>query len=500
MFHKKTDNSFTNNHMKVSNFYGLKELLNQTLVFHVEGALLKTSSLFPYFMLVAFEAGGPLRALILLLLYPLIHLAGEEELGLKIMVFLSFFGIKEKSFKIGKTVLPKFFLEDVGYEGFMMVMRGGKRVGVTDLPRVMVDGFLTDFLGINKIVGRELKVAGGYFLGLMEETKANNLNLNEILGNNNKKAGSDHVIGLGCSNNSLDKLLFSICKEVYLVTEAEKKNWQTLPREKYPKPLVFHDGRLAFRPTPFETLATFIWIPFGAFLCIFRFIIAKLLPLKLSLPILSFTGMRSEVKKPNSFTTVPTKAEDKRGKLYVCNHKTVLDPIYVSLAIMKPTNTITYSKIGLTELLFPVRTVRLTRDKEKDSKMLEQVLSRGEDIVVFPEGTTCSEPYLLSFSPLFAELSDDQVVPVAIKTEVSMFHGTTNRGSKFLDLVFFLMNPSLTYSVAILEKLPRSFRGHGGEKSKCEIANLVQSEIAMALGFESTCLSKKDKYIMLTRI
>ena len=45
-------------------------LQNKTLVFNVEETLLKSFSMFPYFMLVAFEGGGPLRALILLFLYP----------------------------------------------------------------------------------------------------------------------------------------------------------------------------------------------------------------------------------------------------------------------------------------------------------------------------------------------------------------------------------------------------------------------------------------------
>ncbi|KAF3453943.1 hypothetical protein FNV43_RR04384 [Rhamnella rubrinervis] len=346
IFHTKTENLLLDDiHMKVSNVYDLKGILNKTLIFHLEGALLKSSSVFPYFMLVAFEAGGPLRALILLLSYPFVCLV-SEEFGLKIMVFLCFFGIKAQSFRIGKSVLPKLFPEDVGYEGFLMVMKGVRKVGVTDFPRVMVDGFLTDFLGVNSIVGRELKVAGGYFLGLMEEKETNSLTLNLILGNNDK-IGSDHqVITIGCSNKPLNQQLFSICKEVYLVSEAEKQNWQTLPREKYPKPLIFHDGRLAFRPTPFDTLAAFMWVPFGIFIWLFRLIIAELLSFSISVPILSLTGMRTEVTRPpNSFPInifMPTKVEEKKGKLYTCNHRTVIDPIHVSLALMKPITALTY--------------------------------------------------------------------------------------------------------------------------------------------------------------
>ncbi|KAJ0831750.1 putative glycerol-3-phosphate 2-O-acyltransferase [Helianthus annuus] len=94
-----------------------EELLNTTLVFEVEGGLLRSNSLFPYFMLVAFEGGGLLRGLVLFLFYPLVCLVSKER-GLKIMVFICFFGIKKDNFRIGRTILPKFFMEDLGFEGF----------------------------------------------------------------------------------------------------------------------------------------------------------------------------------------------------------------------------------------------------------------------------------------------------------------------------------------------------------------------------------------------
>ncbi|XP_022744096.1 probable glycerol-3-phosphate acyltransferase 3 [Durio zibethinus] len=471
---------------------GVEILSKKTLMFHMEEALLKSSSLFPYFLLVAFEAGGPLRAFVLFLLYPIICLVGKEW-GLKIMVFVCFVGLKEESFSIGKTVLPKFFLEDVGTEGFDMVMKcGGRKIGVTDMPRVMVDCFLKDYLRVEAVVGRELKVVCGHFIGLMEEKESSAfLELKEILG---EERMDSSVIGIGCFHNSLDQQLFSYCEVLYMVSEADKKNWRALPRAKYPRPLIFHDGRLAFRPTPIATLFMFMWIPFGIFLLFARATAFYLLPYKLSVPFLCFTGLKGTL-----ISSFPDRAYDHEqkqgGVLYVCNHRTLLDPIYISMGLGQPLTAVTYSLSRVSELFAPIKTVRLTRNKEKDSKMIEKQLKQG-DLVICPEGTTCREPYLLRFSPLFAEISDE-IVPVAIDFQVSMFYGTTASGYKYLDPLFLLMNPTSHCSLRILGKLPKSFTCQGGGKSKFEVANHVQSQIAEALNFQCTSLTRKDKYIML---
>lgn len=165
------------------------------MVFDLEAALLKSSSLFPYFMLVAFEAGGLIRALFLLIAYPFVCSVGKE-LGLKIMTFICFVGIREDKFRAGSAVLPKFFLEDVGCEGFDLVMRCERKIGVSKLPRIMVEGFLKDYIGVEGVMGREMKVVCGYFLGLMEEKEVAFTSLNEIL--LEKKMGSFAAV-VGCS-------------------------------------------------------------------------------------------------------------------------------------------------------------------------------------------------------------------------------------------------------------------------------------------------------------
>lgn len=70
---------------------------------------------------------------------------------------------------MGRAMLPKFFLEQVGLEGFEVLRRGGTRVCVTSMPTVMVEGFLKEYLDVEVVLGRELKVFGGYYTGLMED-------------------------------------------------------------------------------------------------------------------------------------------------------------------------------------------------------------------------------------------------------------------------------------------------------------------------------------------
>ncbi|XP_021768577.1 probable glycerol-3-phosphate acyltransferase 3 [Chenopodium quinoa] len=496
--HRKVSNIRNNSQIKLQkypSFIGSNELLDdQTLIFNVEETLLRSSSMFPYFMLVAFEAGSLLRALLLLILYPFICMF-SKEMGLKMMVMVSFCGIKKDGFVVGRAVLPKFFLEDVGLQGFEVVKMCKRKMGVSNLPHVMVESFVKEYLEVDYVVGKELKVYNGYFIGLMEDKnkkKIDNVHdLKHMLGEGEIKGSK--VFGISGTKSSLAHPFFRFCKEIYLTNEEMKRKWQALPSENYPKPLIFHDGRLALRPTPISTLALFMWLPFGIILAIFRGVIALTLPQKVATPILTFTGMRLLT----SATTPNPKSSSKgeKGQLYVCNHKTLLDPLFLSYALSKPLTAVTYSLSRLSEILAPIKTVRLTRDRDQDGNMMEKLLNEG-DLVVCPEGTTCREPFLLRFSPLFAEMND-KIAPVAMDCHVTMFYGTTASGLKCLDPIFFLMNPRPSYTVQLLEPVSGLSTCQDRSQLRFDVANRVQREIGESLNFQCTKLTRKDKYLIL---
>lgn len=216
VLHRTITNSFTTTktsqikYQKFPSLINRSDLNDHTLIFDVENTLLKSSSLFPYFMLVAFEAGGLIRAIVLIFLYPFIYLVGEK-MGLKIMVMTCFFGIKAENFRIGRSVLPKFFLEDVGSEIFEVLKKGGKKMGVSNLPRVMVESFLKEYLEIDFVVGREMKMFCGYYVGLMNETK-NKYALEQV----KEGKGCSDMIGITTFDLIPHHEIFSSCKVCFL--------------------------------------------------------------------------------------------------------------------------------------------------------------------------------------------------------------------------------------------------------------------------------------------
>lgn len=151
-------------------FHAEKE--KHSIAIELEGALLLSRNFFPYFLLIALEAGGPLRALLLLLSYPLsllFKLIIDENIALHMMIFISTAGLMVSDVKaVAKATLPRFFLQELRRSTYEVFAKcGGKKYVVTCLPRVMVEPILREYLDVDHVISTELRVFGGRCLGLV---------------------------------------------------------------------------------------------------------------------------------------------------------------------------------------------------------------------------------------------------------------------------------------------------------------------------------------------
>ncbi|KAG2730328.1 hypothetical protein I3843_01G281100 [Carya illinoinensis] len=468
----------------------MKKAPVESVVAELEGTLLKDPDPFSYFMLVAFEASGLIRFASLLMLWPVIRLLdmmGMADAGLKLMIFVAVVGVREAEIEsVSRAVLPKFYMDGIDTEAWKVFSSYDKRVVVTKTPRIMVERFVKKHLRADEVLGSELVLNRfGFATGFVEEYDI------RPLSDRVAKLFVDEPpsLGLGRPTSAAGSSFLSLCKEQVhpSMTSNQKQDRQVLR----PLPVIFHDGRLVKRPTPLTALLILLWIPLGILLAIIRIVVSLMVPIW-AIPYLSrlFGGEVIVKGKPP-----PPVSGGNTGVLFVCTHRTLLDPVVLSTVLRRKIPAVTYSISRLTEILSPIPTIRLTRIREVDAEKIKQQLTKG-DLVVCPEGTTCREPFLLRFSALFAELTD-RIVPVAMNYRVGFFHATTAGGWKALDPIFFFMNPRPVYEVTFLNQLPVEATCSSG-KSPHDVANYVQRILAATLGFECTNFTRKDKYRVLS--
>ncbi|XP_021757283.1 glycerol-3-phosphate acyltransferase 7-like [Chenopodium quinoa] len=458
----------------------------ESVVAELEGTLVKDPDPFSYFMLIAFEASGLIRFTLLLLLWPIIRFldsVGMKDAGFKLTTFIAVVGVRLSDIEsVARAVLPKFYMDDVDMDAWRVFSHYDKKVVVTKTPRVMVERFLKDHLKADEVIGSELVVNRfGYAMGFVLDVGSDSGRVAKLFGDETPS------LGLGGSSINDSNTFLSLCEEQcyppFNTTDKLLNGHRDLNR---PLPVIFHDGRLVKRPTPFIALLVLLWLPIGVVLAVIRMLFGLILPFWLVPYVTAIFGGGVIVKgKPPASSG---------GVLFVCTHRTLMDPVILSYVLGRRIPAVTYSISRVSEILSPIPTIRLTRDRHVDAERIKKELGRG-DLVVCPEGTTCREPFLLRFSALFAELTDN-IVPVAMNYRVGFFHATTARGWKGLDPFFFFMNPRPIYEVTFLNQLPAEATCSSG-KSPHDVANYVQRILAATLGFECTNFTRKDKYRLL---
>ncbi|KAE8669285.1 Glycerol-3-phosphate acyltransferase 5 [Hibiscus syriacus] len=376
----------------------------ESVVSELEGTLMKDPDPFSYFMLVEFEASGLIRFALLLLCWPVIRfldVLGMDNVGWKLMVFVA-------------TAWRVFSLYD-------------KRVVVTTTPRIMVERFVKEHLRADEVIGSEFVVN---WFGL----------------------ATGFVNG---DTDSISRRVVKLFEQMHppFVTKENLHDHQHL----HLLPVIFHDGRLVKRPTPSTTLLILLWMPLGIVLAIIRIMIGIMVPMQVIPYVSRLFGGKVIVKgKPPPLIVSGSDS----GVLFVCTHRTLMDPVVLSTVLRRKIPAVTYSISRLTEILS-----------------------------LIPTGT-------LSIKVQCPAELTDRIVSVAMNYRVGFFHATTARGWKALDPIFFFMNPRPIYEVTFLNQLSPEATCSSG-KSQHDVANYVQRILAATLGFECTNFTRKDKYRIL---
>ncbi|XP_074263329.1 glycerol-3-phosphate 2-O-acyltransferase 4-like [Silene latifolia] len=213
----------------------------KTVAADLDGTLLISNSSFPYFMLIAIEAGSLIRGLILLLTFPIIaisYLLISESLAIKTMIYISFKGLKLRDIEhVSRTVLSRFYAGDVRKESFEVFDKcEGKKVVVTANPIIMVEPFVKDFLGGDVVLGTSIGIdpltqkATGFVTG--DGVLVSGMKRKAIVAEFEGEGMPD--VGLG--DRKTDHDFMALCKEGYMV--HRDKDAKPVPEDRLKSPII----------------------------------------------------------------------------------------------------------------------------------------------------------------------------------------------------------------------------------------------------------------------
>ncbi|XP_071705663.1 probable glycerol-3-phosphate acyltransferase 8 [Rutidosis leptorrhynchoides] len=245
----------------------LSTINHRSIAADLDGTLLRGSFSFPYYVLMAIEAGSLLRGLILSLSIPIITIIFifiSEDLAGKLIIFITFTGIRINDIEfVSRAILPRFYAANVRQDSFEVFDSCERKVIVTANPVVMVDVFVKECLGGVKVIGTEIDVdpvtkratgfvkEPGFLIGEWKKIAV-------------EKEFGDDLPDIGIGDRESDYDFMSICKESYLVPRDHSAS--VLSPDRLKKQPIFYDDYLDQPPHP---MLTYLWLPFRFVLSLF---------------------------------------------------------------------------------------------------------------------------------------------------------------------------------------------------------------------------------------